>query len=1516
MEGIGRSVLEEGPVADGGTDRRTRAVVLAAVVSLCASAVWAQGVPGSIILATGDEVSGAGRVGSYGVGILGLDDLGRALIRADDSSGNLFWADGERIEPAVNGVDTSPDYLRFEEVSLAGSLALVVYANAAGAQFTVYAVSSGRLKRVVAVGERDADGNTLCWIEHVHINDHGTVAFSAPVVPEGLSCDAWRSEDPVVEYNVYVASEGIHKVYGKGIPFSPGVETEEGRLVAIANDGSVVVASQLSGADAVLLVAEGRVRRALVAVGQVGPAGFPLESITLRRGNRAGEVVFTAREGGLRGLYRTGGGGVRRLLVEGELMPWGETLYSSEIQSGWLTLNDVGDVLVGIASRALLLPAGGAAPEVVAYPALYGFVNNSGEVVVIDHSTPEVYRAVRLRDGEPRTLVSTGDQLPGGEVLAAHGIGASCLAPNGTVAASLRAVSGEAVLACGDAQGFRPVSRFGDPTPVGRRFYSFDQCGFDAAGTLLFAGSTLVPLNEPATYRVDAAIFRATADGIERLIGPGDRAADGSIVRTLRQLPDAVPSRVFDVNAAQQVLAFAMFGIPPYTNGAFIVRREDGVIERLPAALRREGGYGGGITFPDYSAIDYDWLAGVSPPRAETGVLRTDSPSMASTASADEARWGARQVALSDSGSVFILSSECRHPNGCGSSYDDESVILEWLGGEIRRVASVHDLAEPNASSPMFEHLVAAGDHIAFTATRLAGWSDASNRIFTYTSGEASPTEVVRAGDDSPLGPLHNPFTVAITATRTIYFVDSSTGSEPMTLFSWHDGQIEVVGEWPGYATLEAAGADKLLLSDIRQRLATLRLVGSPTGDASCPAPPTAVLPSPTVTATPRPTATPLPPFDPLPLATCQEGRSCVRVGSAVGSVGEAVRFEVSFDAGGAQVTDINGSLLLPPVLDLISCELDPSIDKPGSWFSGEWLFLWTRIGSAEDVDPIPDGALLYSCTAMLSAQAPVGAYPIRCYDFRLFTLHGDGVPSSCSDGVLIVEVRTATPTNTATATPQPSPSRSATVNTPTETPLPTVARDRSADGCQIDRSGEAASAWSIVIGALVLLALHPLRKARWRPSSERVAILTLAILPLASRADARCAGDCDGDGRVGVAELLYQVSVAVGHRPLGDCGSADADFDGALSPAELITSVGSALHGCPRPAQFAAVQYLAVGSISDVTVADIDGDRVPDLITTDHLADEVWVFPGRGDGTFGPGTSHSLGPRLGDLCGGEYARSMSGPLAVEVADVDGDGGADVVTGDFCFDPLYLYLGNAAVAPLEVGPGRVPRFASTRDPEDLAGASERNISVLLGQGNGTFSPAQHYPSTLLFGYSDLKVADVNQDAIPDLVAPHEHGVLVHFGDAAGDFSSPQYVYDDFTWLPLAVEIADLDRDGVRDIALLSSVSENVSLFRGTGGGAFEMRPGIGVWRGASDLAVVDVNRDGAPDVLVSAFENDLLLYLSVRRGGFASSQRIGPTGAGPIDIAVADLNGDGWPDFVTADAYYRSVSVFVQHVAD
>src|SRR5947209_5364783 len=186
-------------------------------------------------------------------------------------------------------------------------------------------------------------------------------------------------------------------------------------------------------------------------------------------------------------------------------------------------------------------------------------------------------------------------------------------------------------------------------------------------------------------------------------------------------------------------------------------------------------------------------------------------------------------------------------------------------------------------------------------------------------------------------------------------------------------------------------------------------------------------------------------------------------------------------------------------------------------------------------------------------------------------------------------------------------------------------------------------------------------------------------------------------------------------------------------------------------------------------------------------------------------------------------------PLSVGMGDFNGDGRRDLAVANWGSNTVTILLGNtsgaftqASGSPITVG--TAPQSVAVGDfngdgRPDLAVANggTSTVSILLGNGNGTFTQAAG--STIAVGTTPrwLAAGDFNGDGTPDLAVANEgsNTVSILLGSGNGTFTasgSPIAVGAS----PELVAVADLNGDGTPDLAIANTASNTVSILLGNG----------------------------------------------------------------------------------------------------
>src|SRR5207302_1391647 len=263
-------------------------------------------------------------------------------------------------------------------------------------------------------------------------------------------------------------------------------------------------------------------------------------------------------------------------------------------------------------------------------------------------------------------------------------------------------------------------------------------------------------------------------------------------------------------------------------------------------------------------------------------------------------------------------------------------------------------------------------------------------------------------------------------------------------------------------------------------------------------------------------------------------------------------------------------------------------------------------------------------------------------------------------------------------------------------------------------------------------------------------------------------------------------------------------------------------------------------------------------------------------------------------------------PFSVAVGDFNGDGVQDLAVANCACMPntgngtISVILGNrlgtpfvAEPTPIPVGNGpisvAVGDFNSGDSHKDLAvvNYNDNTVSVLLGNGDGTFQPALAPPIPVGNGPVSVAVGNFNGGKILDLavVARNANAVWVLRGDGTGNFLVAQTL--NVGIFPVSVAVGDFNNDGIQDLAVANADfndpnfnSSSISVLLGSGNGFQPARTfalGYTPW----SVAVGDFNGDGKPDLAVANRGGDIVngpvtdgVVLGHGDGSFATKPKV------------------------------------------
>jgi FG-GAP-like repeat len=341
----------------------------------------------------------------------------------------------------------------------------------------------------------------------------------------------------------------------------------------------------------------------------------------------------------------------------------------------------------------------------------------------------------------------------------------------------------------------------------------------------------------------------------------------------------------------------------------------------------------------------------------------------------------------------------------------------------------------------------------------------------------------------------------------------------------------------------------------------------------------------------------------------------------------------------------------------------------------------------------------------------------------------------------------------------------------------------------------------------------------------------------------------------------------------------------------------------------------------NSVEVADLNNDKIPDIVIANGGDSSVTILLGKGNGVFieAKGSPFYAG----------YA-----PNDVVIADFNKDGKPDLAFANHTKKYLTVLEGdgNGGFKPLKGSPFPVQVFPHThgvatgdfnKDGDlDLVTDSWGNdhIEILFGNNRYGFNTPGTFIQVGKHPYQRIRTADLNKDGNMDIVTTNLDGnnTTILLGNGKGGFHQPPGSPFACGDSPFGVAIGDVNGDGKPDLAIVNSPSitssntgkDGLTILIGDGMGRFVVLKGSPFTAGKSPshVAVGDINGDGINDIAVANYNSDSITIFLMNKKTVASSYTL-QVGQKPDGITIADIDGDGKNEVLVTNSLDNTLNI-------
>jgi len=422
-----------------------------------------------------------------------------------------------------------------------------------------------------------------------------------------------------------------------------------------------------------------------------------------------------------------------------------------------------------------------------------------------------------------------------------------------------------------------------------------------------------------------------------------------------------------------------------------------------------------------------------------------------------------------------------------------------------------------------------------------------------------------------------------------------------------------------------------------------------------------------------------------------------------------------------------------------------------------------------------------------------------------------------------------------------------------------------------------------------------------------------LAVTSVSDGTVAVLLGNGDGTFKAGVPYNTGSNPVAVAAGDFNQDGIPD------LAVANSGSSTVSVLLGAGDGTFHSQSQFVTGANPVAIVLADFNGDDFQDIAVADQNGVGACILLGKGNGAFQTRTEYATALSPSGIAVGDFNGDGKLDLAISAA---AGNTASVLWGNG--DGTFKGYLNA-------GAGDIPSALVAGDFDNdgridiaIANSGSNSISMLLSNGNKTFQARTDYPAGVT--PNSVATADFNGDGILDVAVANnncptfpncgEGTVSVLLGNGDGSFKGSIQSLTGPETDPISLVVGDFNGDDIPDLAVGSSNTNTlnyVTVLLGKGDGTFQTAQDFLVGSGPASVALGDLNSDGRLDLVTANFTgNNVSVLLGNGDGTFANAISY-TAGNGPIAVAVGDFNGDHKLDLAVVNETDNTVSILLSN---